>query len=371
MLFGPPKVEAPIVFYVRLDANDWEAAVGAWRCSALRIPAAHVGEIRNAGQLVAPEQYRVDLQTSMIFWIGQGQPVSMAVRIEVSKTLITATDASQLGVRVAQFGALATITGAVITGYAGYATALAKNNQAPPANSSSTSATVVATNNTANIDPAKADSAAVFQQACDKGNMAGCNHLGVAYSKGTGGVALDDQAASKLFRRSCEGGYMEGCANLGSQYERGIPILDRTQAVSFYRRACEGGYANGCFSLGLAQSEGIGGLTKSEPDAVLLYRKACDMGSALGCNNLAVAYLNGRGGLAKNEAKAVELYRRACDSDNMVACDNLGAAYYQGQGGLQKDREMAVKLFRRACDGGYPNGCSNLALATSPQSGPH
>ena len=125
-LFGTKDEGPPIVFFVRLDNFDWAGEEGAWRCSALRIPAAQVTEIRHAGEAVSPERYRVDGHAALIFWIGNDPLPSVAVRIQVSKTLVIAADASKASVRVAQIGGVTAIMAAAITGYSGYATAAAK-----------------------------------------------------------------------------------------------------------------------------------------------------------------------------------------------------------------------------------------------------
>jgi TPR repeat protein len=56
----------------------------------------------------------------------------------------------------------------------------------------------------------KVKAAQLFQRACDLGNAAGCNNLGVLYDKGIG-VAQDKVKAAQLFRKACDGGIAQGC----------------------------------------------------------------------------------------------------------------------------------------------------------------
>src|SRR4051812_12546213 len=62
--------------------------------------------------------------------------------------------------------------------------------------------------------------AALYQKACDGGQMLGCNNLGVFYEHGTG-VGQDAAKAAALYQKACDGGEMRGCNNLGFLHEQG------------------------------------------------------------------------------------------------------------------------------------------------------
>jgi TPR repeat protein len=88
-------------------------------------------------------------------------------------------------------------------------------------------------------------------------------------------------------KRACEGGEAAGCNNLGLKYDNGEGTKqDYFQAVKYYKRACAGGNAIGCNNLGLMYETGQG-VRQSNSKAKELYGKACDNGSAEGCSNYA------------------------------------------------------------------------------------
>ena len=85
-----------------------------------------------------------------------------------------------------------------------------------------------------------------YQQACDRGDMLGCNELGVMYGTGEG-VAKDLARAATLYQRACDGGEMWGCVNLGVMYGTGEGVArDRPRAIDLYQQACDGGQSWGC-----------------------------------------------------------------------------------------------------------------------------
>ena len=86
----------------------------------------------------------------------------------------------------------------------------------------------------------------VYQQACDGGDMLGCNELGVMYGTGEG-VTQDLARAATLYQQACDGGEMWGCVNLGAMYGTGEGVTrDRARAIRLYQQACDGGQKWGC-----------------------------------------------------------------------------------------------------------------------------
>jgi uncharacterized protein len=53
--------------------------------------------------------------------------------------------------------------------------------------------------------------AALFQTACDGGEMTGCSNLAAFYEQGTGGMR-DLAKAAVFYRRACDGGDTRACA---------------------------------------------------------------------------------------------------------------------------------------------------------------
>jgi hypothetical protein len=136
-------------------------------------------------------------------------------------------------------------------------------------------------------DPAQA--ARLYQRACDLGDGAACNNLGLAFQSGRG-LPRDDARAFSLFELGCSRGAAEGCNNQGAMYEHGSGAsANLGDALRLYTQACRRGSALGCSNLGVLYAEGRGVAT-DQPEALRLFEQACNAGSSVGCNNLAQSH---------------------------------------------------------------------------------
>ena len=52
--------EKEIVFTLRLAEEDWDSAVGAWRCPAFDIPTSYVKEAFADGQRLSANMFKVE-----------------------------------------------------------------------------------------------------------------------------------------------------------------------------------------------------------------------------------------------------------------------------------------------------------------------
>ncbi len=126
-----------------------------------------------------------------------------------------------------------------------------------------------------------------FHAACQAGDGAACNDLGVSYERGYGTTAAPGRALEQ-FERACRAGSPDGCNNQGAMLERGsvaAPELERVRDL--YQRACESGSGLGCSNLGALYAKGKG-IPRDTADARWLFERACQKGCATGCNNLIV-----------------------------------------------------------------------------------
>jgi hypothetical protein len=125
--------------------------------------------------------------------------------------------------------------------------------------------------------------------ACQAGNGAACNDLGVSYERGYGTAPRWGKALEQ-FERACRAGSPDGCNNQGAMLERGgNGARDLERARELYQHACEKGSALGCSNLGALYAKGKG-VPRDEADARWLFERACQKGCATGCNNLIALY---------------------------------------------------------------------------------
>jgi TPR repeat protein len=205
--------------------------------------------------------------------------------------------------------------------------------------------------------PEEVQAVAVHRQACDGGDVKGCDALGKAYELGRG-VAEDRDQAMALYHRACDGGSAKGCDHLGRMYHLGIGVVvNNARALALFEKACDGGEAAACRSLGEMYWRGTG-VAKDEARAVTLFKRACDGADADGCGRLGLMYDVGIG-VAKDELRALALYEQACDGGHTSDCTKVGEAYERGDGRV-KDAARAAALYKQACDGGDAEGCAGL-----------
>jgi hypothetical protein len=170
--------------------------------------------------------------------------------------------------------------------------------------------------------PAHADAPTPEQleQACGRGEAAGCLALGLLFEQGDARAFKDEVRAAKLYGQACTAGEPRGCNLLGILYEegRGAP-KDPRQAAGFYEKACTANYSNACFNLGLLHLHGSG--------------------------------------VEKNEARAAGLFDSTCQANRAEACYQLGALYIRGTG-VEPDASKAGLLFTKACKLGDGRACT-------------
>jgi len=187
--------------------------------------------------------------------------------------------------------------------------------------------------------------------ACDQGDGAACNRLGVAAARGAGGKK-NLEAARGYYERACEAGDGTGCANLGALHERDYG--DDKAAVHYYRLGCDKRSPAAC--TGLAVMLAAGRAIKADPaQARTLWEQACQAGHAPACGQLGALLSRG----ADAGGRPRELLQRACDADDEASCGELGALYAEGRG-VPRDEARAIQIWLGLCDRGVAAGCTNL-----------
>jgi uncharacterized protein len=196
-----------------------------------------------------------------------------------------------------------------------------------------------------------------LERRCEAGQARECVSLGILYAEGKSVVA-DPQRALTLFTQACDRGDLMGCNAQGRMLAQGEP-RDVPKAHALYDRACRGGYFAGCFNLGQALATGHGE-AKDSKRAVPLFKRACDGQLSIACTNLGALYVAGDG-VPADETRAFELFKRGCDGGDPKGCANLAKSHNEGRG-TAKDVETAARYFDKACDGGEGTACNELSL---------
>jgi hypothetical protein len=81
------KTDSEIAFTIRLTKEDWDATLGAWRCPALAIPKAEIGNLFVGGSRVDKANYEVLKGPAAVRWIAGNPPAQVAAQIRLSEEL--------------------------------------------------------------------------------------------------------------------------------------------------------------------------------------------------------------------------------------------------------------------------------------------
>lgn len=85
----PAQEQTSIVFTIAVSQNDWDAELGGWRCSALRIPGAEVDNVFVEGTSMDRTRYSVWREHGMIRWTSKPEPKTATISIKLTEALST------------------------------------------------------------------------------------------------------------------------------------------------------------------------------------------------------------------------------------------------------------------------------------------
>ena len=157
------------------------------------------------------------------------------------------------------------------------------------------------------------------QEACEKGNMPSCTSLGILHKN-----SKAYEKAFPLFEKACNKNDMRGCDELAAAYMLGHSVaVDRKRAMDLFAKACNG-FAPACTNLGAMHCE-----DEDHKKGHALFEKACTGGDFMGCSNLGSHYLQGQG-VPQDLERARELYEKACNGGDAKGCESLKHLRQQG-----------------------------------------
>jgi TPR repeat protein len=191
---------------------------------------------------------------------------------------------------------------------------------------------------------------------CDAGNGVACARLGNAHVSGYG-VPADNQRAKALFQRACDLGDLPGCIALAVQLED-EPDPGPQRAFDLFRSTCDRGSSMGCRFLGYCYA-GVSfrcPAPRDEQRAHALFDHACAMKDVSGCETVARDFLATDRGHPPDPAAGAAYLRKACDLESGRACWDLGWMTSRGEG-VPADEEEGKRLIERGCALGA-SGCT-------------
>lgn len=79
----------PISFNVSVTESDWDAEMGGWRLTVLRLPGVRVDGIYVEGQRTDPGRFGVDSQQELLRWMPDPRPSRARIAVTITEELTT------------------------------------------------------------------------------------------------------------------------------------------------------------------------------------------------------------------------------------------------------------------------------------------
>lgn len=157
--------------------------------------------------------------------------------------------------------------------------------------------------------------AAECKTQCDLDNADSCYSLASLTLSGKAGGPSDKEAAKALYDKACNLGNLVGCSSLTFQLDW---KTEGERVISLLQKACDGGRAMDCRMLGVELIRGTR-LTKDLERGEKTLVGACSMGDLYACGDLASYYLDN-----KQASRGLGVLQKDCEANNGVSCAKMG-----------------------------------------------
>ncbi len=90
----------------------------------------------------------------------------------------------------------------------------------------------------------------IFEKACKAGYARACGRLAPFFLEGLGDTKPDEKRGAQLSKEACDDGDMRGCDNYGVCLLNGIGVdKDASAASPYLKKACAAGFQDACAAL--------------------------------------------------------------------------------------------------------------------------
>lgn len=215
----------------------------------------------------------------------------------------------------------------------------------------------------------KADSAQALnwlRQGAAAQDREAMRFLGLLYTEGGYGVAVDNPRGLKWFERAAELGDPLACHTLGHLLVWGKggkanpSSEDLSRARKLLERAASGGDKSGLADLGWLTLRGLG-TPKDEAGGLGMIKESAEDGSLEAIYLLGRIYWRGQDEIAPDPAKAIPWFRKGAELGNGDCAHELARAYEEGSGGLPQDGVEAMRFYERGAE--LRHSAASLSLA--------
>lgn len=211
----------------------------------------------------------------------------------------------------------------------------------------------------------KADDAAECTVQCEAGNAESCHNLAILVDRGKADGPADRTRATALFQKACDGGNLQSCTALSWRLDW---KAEPERVTSLLQKSCDGDDALSCRVLGDALVRGDQ-LSKDTGRGEQLLARACAMAESYACGDLAWFLWTER----KQAKQALEVVEGDCERGNGRSCSIVGGWLSTCEDGRPPgfgvsdaktcesfpitDAGKASKGFEKSCRAGFPGAC--------------
>jgi TPR repeat protein len=196
-----------------------------------------------------------------------------------------------------------------------------------------------------------------FQKAADLGDTIAMNLLGNMCYNGEG-FKRNYEDAMKWYLKASAANDSIAMNSIGSLYYHGHGVTQSyPEAIKWYRKAAELNYSVAMDNVANLYYGGYG-VTKDYHEALKWYRKAAELGNTSSINNLGNVHIHGHG-VALDYQEALRWYHKGVERDDPNSMNNIGNLYYHGHG-VAKDYQEALNWYQRAANLANATGMNNI-----------
>jgi uncharacterized protein len=192
----------------------------------------------------------------------------------------------------------------------------------------------------------KKRAAAMFQAACDAGELRACT-LRADMGENSG---LDEAGIRRLYDRACSSGDPIDCSAYAFHLKESHDADDVAEAYAMFQKLCLGGQGDACLT--------VADHSNSKAETVKWQRRGCEAKETSDCRKLDYT-LYRDGDPALTPAQATRELEMLCDAGNADACEWAGDRHFAGKG-AKPSRVDANVWAGKACEQGIASECNAL-----------
>jgi TPR repeat protein len=209
------------------------------------------------------------------------------------------------------------------------------------------------------------EDAAECSTQCEAGNAESCHNLAMLVDRGKADGPADRDRATALFQKACDGGNLSSCSALSYRLDW---KAEPERVTSLLQKSCDGDDALSCRVLGKALVRGDQ-LGKDTSRGEQLLARGCALAEMYACGDLAWFLWTER----KQAKQALEVVEGACALGNGTSCSIVGGWLSSCEDGRPPgfgvpdakvcesfpitDAGKATKAFEQSCRAGFPGAC--------------